>query len=142
MARPTMVDIAMHMAEELTKRATCQKAAVGAAILDAEGRVIGSGYNGVPRGYIHCTEIDCGGAKMPAGSDSCMAVHAEKNAILNCKGLLDDARMMVVTRAPCLPCTKFLANTNIETIYYQGEEPSERVRRLWNGLGRALKKWS
>ncbi len=54
---------------------------------------------------------------MPSGSDTCMAVHAEVNALLNCPDP-EKIETAYVTHAPCLRCTKMLLNTSVKAIVF------------------------
>jgi dCMP deaminase len=92
--------------------------------------VIATGYNGPPRGFIHCTKEDpCGGAHLPSGTglEACEAVHAEQNALLQCH-VVDSIATCYVTVSPCVTCTKLLLNTGCRRIVfsevYSSFEPS------------------
>lgn len=104
------------MLDLVASRSTCVRRAVGAIITDEIGHVLATGYNGVPRGYDHCTDIPCAGAKDPPGDSSrCYAVHAEANALLQCSRL-DLARTMYTSCVPCFQCAKMIVNTPINKI--------------------------
>ncbi|TXH51689.1 MAG: hypothetical protein E6Q97_18045 [Desulfurellales bacterium] len=136
-ARPSRHRTMLDLAQVLSRRATCPKLSVGCVLTDIKGRIVGTGYNGVPQGLPHCTDCDCGGAKAPPGSDTCIAVHAEQNAIMRCTDV-DVVHAVYVTHAPCLRCTKMLLNTGAQNIYYSCEEISEpNAQTLWqNTRGR------
>jgi dCMP deaminase len=137
--RPTIKQTMLDIAEVLSRRATCPKLAVGAVLVDDFNRIVGSGYNGTPHNFSHCIDIDCGGSNLPAGSDRCMAVHAETNALLNCR---DPYRIsaLYVTHAPCLRCTKELLNTSCQTIYVRYSVPFDiNASKMWVKAGRV---WS
>ena len=137
--RPTIKQTMLDVAEILSHRATCAKLAVGAVLVDDYNRIIGSGYNGVPHDFPHCTDCDCGGASLPAGSDKCMAVHAETNALLNCRDVHRIAALYV-THSPCLRCTKELLNTSCQRIYVRYTQPVDQIaidmwlqaKRIWS----------
>jgi dCMP deaminase len=139
--RPTIKQTMLDIAEVLSHRATCSKLAVGAVLVDKFNRIIGSGYNGVPHDLPHCTDFnsECVGANAPAGSDLCMAVHAECNALLNCRDIHGIASLYV-THPPCLRCTKELLNTSCQTIYVRYTLPFDNnASRMWVKAGRV---WS
>ena len=97
-------------------RSTCVRRAVGAIIVDAKGRVLSTGYNGVPSGFPHCIEFPCAGANDAKGDTSrCMAVHAEMNAILQCSRL-EHAATIYVSCTPCFTCAKLIANTCVKRV--------------------------
>jgi len=126
----------LGIAAVLARRSTCPKLAVGAVLVDTQNRILGSGYNGVPHGMPHCTEDPCGGADRPPGSDLCLAVHAEQNALLACADIYRISTLYV-THAPCLRCTKELLNTTCSRIVYEHEHPVSYVARdYWTKSGR------
>lgn len=135
--RPSIDDTMLMVAQILAQRATCVKLSVGCVLTDARGRIVGAGYNGVPVGMTHCTDEACPGATMPAGSDTCEAVHAEQNALLNCP----DPWAIVtcyVTHGPCLRCTKLLLNTGCRRIVFPGCDEATADfggRALWEKGG-------
>ena len=102
----------MKMAELLSTLATCPKRSVGCVLTDSRFRVLATGYNGAPAGFPHCIDCDCGGATKPSGSNTCMAVHAEQNAILQCTRP-DDVQFVFCTVPPCTHCAKQLLNTGM-----------------------------
>lgn len=138
MARPPIDKVLMEVALCLAQRATCAKLAVGCVLADKHSRILGSGYNGVPRGLPHCTDSACPGSCAPAGSDLCVAVHAEQNALLVCR----DPEQIVTcytTHAPCLRCTKMLLNTACKRIVYFNVAFEAPAKALWVSAGR---RWS
>ena len=125
----------LEIAGSLSQRATCSKLAVGCVLTDKYNRIIGSGYNGVPRGMQHCTESPCAGATAPAGADLCQGVHAEQNALLTCK---DPEQIFAcyTTHAPCLRCTKMLLNTSCFSLIYTQDAYETAAKALWTTAGR------
>ncbi len=47
----------LQIAEVTALRGTCLRRRVGCVLVDAEGRVLSTGYNGVPRGVPHCNDV-------------------------------------------------------------------------------------
>jgi dCMP deaminase len=135
MDRPSIDEVMIGVALCLSHRATCAKLAVGCVLTDRHGRIIGSGYNGVPRGMQHCIDTPCAGADAPKGADLCQAVHAEQNALLNCRDP-EQIRTCYTTHAPCLRCTKMLLNTGCKTIIFHDGAFEEPARQLWNAANR------
>ncbi|CAB4142476.1 ComEB Deoxycytidylate deaminase [uncultured Caudovirales phage] len=159
--RPTRDQWAMELAITTSRRSTCCRRNVGCVLLNDRGHVIATGYNGVAAGLPHCNErvledpIDvgllqagmvgrkvtypfaCDGAVSPSGTDldACHAIHAEQNALLQCKDVysIDTA---YVTASPCIACTKLLLNTSCRRIIYRDEYPHPTARRLWTSSGR------
>lgn len=133
--RPSLNATMLNIALCLGARATCVKLQVGCVLADSRGRIIGSGYNGVPRGMHHCTEHHCAGANAPAGSDLCIAVHAEQNALLVCQDP-EKIDTCYTTYAPCLRCTKMLLNTGCTRIIYFHDKLELPAKDLWVAAGR------
>lgn len=134
--RPSINETMLLVATSLAQRATCRKLKVGCVIVDKYNKIIGTGYNGVPMGMVHCTDEPCAGVHAPKGSDLCEAVHAEQNALMQCTDVRS-IKTVYITHAPCMRCTKLLLNTSCETIVFLDdlhvEEPAER---LWRRAGR------
>lgn len=84
--RPSWDEYFMEMAVLTAKRSTCLRRKVGAVIVK-DKHIIATGYNGAPRGIMHCAERGgCVREKLgvPSGErhELCMALHAEQNAII------------------------------------------------------------
>ena len=137
MSRPSIDTTMMAIAEMLSKRSTCLKAAVGCVLTDVHGRILATGYNGVARGQPHCNEgHPCTGHDLPPGSESCQAVHAEVNALMQCKNV-DAINTVYCTMEPCFRCTKELLNTGARRVVWgrvYGAEP--QAGELWKKTGR------
>jgi dCMP deaminase len=72
----------------------------------------------VPSGYPHCIDDPCPGRRDPKGDTSrCMAIHAEQNALLQCRQL-DRAHTIYSHTLPCFTCAKLIANTPIQRVVY------------------------
>lgn len=93
---------------------------VGACIINKDLRIVGIGYNGLPKGLIDKdfnwdNEGDFLNTKYP------YVVHAEANAILNSTENLKGAAIYV-TLFPCNECTKLIIQSGIEKIYYESDK--------------------
>lgn len=137
--RPTRDDWAMKLAHVTAERATCHRRRVGCVLLDARGHVLGTGYNGVARGMVHCTDNPdiCPGSRAPSGTqlDGCHAIHAEQNALLQCRDVYA-IHTAFVTVSPCMTCVKLLMNTSCERIVFAGQYPHADAATLWRQSGR------
>jgi dCMP deaminase len=128
----------LDIASTLAQRGTCKKLEVGCVITDDKDRILGTGYNGNPRGMRHCIDVPCSGADAPRGSDLCEAVHAEQNALLQVHDP-DKISKVYVTHSPCMRCTKLLLNTACTTLIVGSTKDWEpAARNLWATSGRAL----
>ena len=120
---------------------------VGCVLVDVKGRVLSTGYNGRARGLPNCNdEFDtptgltmpfaCPNSDAPAGEpNGCESIHAEQNALLQCKNI-DDVHTAYVTIAPCLVCVKMLMNTGCQRIVFEQTYAYPDAERLWRSTGR------
>lgn len=92
MTRPGWDSYFLGIAEAVADRADCSRRRFG-AVLVKERRIVATGYNGAPAGDPGCLSGACPRGRMtetevPPGSSydtglgSCIAVHAEANALL------------------------------------------------------------
>jgi dCMP deaminase len=93
---------------------------VGACIINKDKRIVGIGYNGLPRGcddklFPWNKEGDFVDTKYP------YVVHAEANAILNATTNLKGSTIYV-TLFPCNECTKLIIQSGIEEIIYESNK--------------------
>lgn len=145
--RPTRDEWAMQLAVLTAGRSTCLRRHVGCVLLSARGHVLSTGYNGVAAGQKHCNEHDqfhetgyphaCEGADAKSGTqlDLCQAIHAEQNALLQCRDIYA-VDICYVTVSPCVTCTKLLLNTSCRRILFVDPYPQPEARRLWVEAGR------
>lgn len=115
--RPTIEQYFINMAHLVATRSTCSRRAVGCVLIDKDNHVISTGYNGVPKGAIHCTSQKCDGAKFESGVelDQCRALHAECNAIAHCSNP-KNIHAAYVTTSPCMSCMKLLVATGCRLV--------------------------
>ena len=127
------------MAQLVSRRATCARRSVGCVLVSSRGHVLATGYNGVPSGHDHCSSTPCPGASYPSGTglERCEAVHAEQNALLQCRDVYE-IETAYVTAMPCMTCTKLLLNTGCKRIVYIEPYPHEEAQKLWIKNGRVL----
>lgn len=155
--RPSRDQWALRLAQLTAQRSTCLRRAVGCVLLDGRGHVLATGYNGVAAGQPHCNEMgapawehrdgevvapityphSCPGARSPSGTnlDGCQAIHAEQNALLQCRDVyaIDTC---FVTVSPCVTCVKLLLNTSCQRIVFAEIYPQPAARSLWEAAGR------
>ena len=132
--RPSIHEYMTSLLPRVAARSTCARRAVGCIITDAKGVILATGYNGVPSGFAHCMVRDIDGATLhdpkpgiscdgafdePGDTRRCFAVHAEQNALLQCREL-PRAAVLYVSVSPCFTCAKMILNTSIKTIVVKG----------------------
>lgn len=159
--RPEKDQYFLEMAKLVSTRGTCLRRSVGCVLTNKFGHVLATGYNGVAAGMPHCNEIvylwvdfkqlgkdpkvqtptrkiettpfACEGAKMLSGQglDKCGAIHAEQNALLQCRDT-QEIHTCYCTTAPCITCTKLLMNTSCGRIIFSEDYPhSGPASNLW-----------
>jgi len=139
MKRPTKIEYGMILAMTAALRASCPRRKVGCIFVDERDHVLSTGYNGPPAGMVNCTDVACAGAcsKSGEGLNLCQAIHAEANALLQCRDV-QQIKTAFVTAAPCWECTKMLLNTSCKRIVYLQPYPHEQANKMWRGAGREL----
>tara|TARA_R100000234_G_scaffold46829_1_gene27999 strand:- start:20167 stop:20622 length:456 start_codon:yes stop_codon:yes gene_type:complete len=144
MARITSDQYFLAMALLVAKRGTCARRQVGCVLVDSNNFVLATGYNGNPRGAPHCIEQPCEGAQYKGtglGLDICEAIHAEQNALLQCKNT-EEIEKAYVTLSPCMTCTKLLLNTTCkEIIFLEEYVDNKNPKRIWT-YGETKRKWT
>lgn len=126
----------MALAQVAAAQTTCRRRAVGCVLTDIRGVVLAIAYNGVASGLAHCTEGHaCAGSELPTGQDSCEAVHAEQNALLQCANS-QTIHSAYVTLSPCKSCLKLLINTSCKRIIVAREWDDPWPKQQWLKLGR------
>ena len=87
MGRIDKINYYLDIAESTLERSTCIRRCFG-AVLVKNDEIIGTGYNGAPRGRKNCDELGMclrEKLKVPRGEryELCRSVHAEQNAIIS-----------------------------------------------------------
>lgn len=128
-----------NMAQLVSRRATCARRSVGCVLVSGRGHVLATGYNGPASGSDHCIDTPCPGASYPSGTglERCEAIHAEQNALLQCRDVFE-IETAYVTTLPCMTCTKLLLNTSCKRIVYVQDYPHQEAKELWTRNGREL----
>lgn len=123
-SRPSTDEYFLQMAELAATRSTCARRAVGCVLVDRNNHVLATGYNGVCRGAIHCTDKPCAGANAPSGQalHLCEAIHAEENALIQCRNV-DDICTVYTTASPCVLCMRKIVGTGVKRIVFRQAYP-------------------
>lgn len=128
--RPNWNEYFMSIALLVSQRSTCIRRHVGAVIVKNK-RILSTGYNGVPSGIKHCTEVGCLRDKLniPSGEkhELCRGLHAEQNAIIQAAyhGVEIKGSELYCTNQPCIICSKMIINAGINTIYFRDGYPDD-----------------
>jgi dCMP deaminase len=116
--RLPLEDVLMMSAELWAQRGTCNRLYTG-AVIAREGRILSTGYNGVPSGLPHCNHNN---PDSTSEGDACTrAVHAEANAIAFAarQGIAIGGSTMYATHQPCSSCAQIIINSGIEEVWYK-----------------------
>lgn len=119
---------------------TCARAQYLAIVLDRFGHVLGTGYNGGPRGMRHCVDGACPRASsaVPAGTPYgygpglCIAIHAEANALLHSDFTARSGGTIYVNGPPCFDCAKLIANSGVaRCVHLANEGRLDHAASVW-----------
>jgi dCMP deaminase len=128
----------LDIAAAVAARSTCLRKHYGAVIVK-DDRIVSTGYNGSPRGEVNCCDvgicyakthacpIDDTAAKHGSQYGSCVAVHAEQNAIISAsaqdlKGATlylvgyDPRTKTWIDAKPCNMCNRMILNAGISKV--------------------------
>ena len=122
----------IELAYVMSRRSTCARRQVGCVLVNDKNHIIGTGFNGVAAGETHCTDHPCKGAEFTSGQglDYCEAIHAESNALLQCKNVYE-IHTAFCTLSPCVHCVKLLMNTSCERIVFVEPYSHTHAQELW-----------
>lgn len=95
---------------------------VGAVLVNDANRVIGLGYNGMPKGNDDDFTWKRDGDKL--NNKYAYVVHAEMNAILNAIKYVENSRLYV-SLFPCSNCAKFVVQAGVKEIVYEDDKYAE-----------------
>lgn len=120
--RPDWDTYFLTIAAAVATRAECTRRKVGAVVV-RDRRIIATGYNGAPAGQPSCLDGACPrglcstdqvapGSSYDTGAGSCIAIHAEANALLHANGSLAGADLYI-TDEPCDGCARLIAGAGI-----------------------------
>lgn len=141
MVRISWDEYYMKMVRNVSLRATCPRKSVGAIIVNRKNEIVGSGYNGSPRGVEHCSDVGCL-IKEINGKDHCIrTVHAEVNALLQA-GKESDGATLYCTTLPCPNCFKLIVQAGIRKIIYDEDYNIEDLKYWFDNSDVEVVKWT
>lgn len=133
MTRPSWDEWALGIAQAVAARGDCRRRQVGAVILDAQRRVLSVGYNGAFPGGPSCLAGECPrgllgndrlapGSSYDTGPGSCVAIHAELNALLFSDPVRRLGGTLYVTAEPCGGCLRPIRGSGLARVVWpEGE---------------------
>lgn len=144
--RPSWDEYFMDIARLVSKRSTCRRRNVGAAVV-RDKRLLSTGYNGAPSGLAHCLDVGCLRESMnvPSGErhELCRGLHAEQNAIIQAAlhGVSIRGGTLYCTNLPCVICAKMLINAGIAEIIYESGYRDPMGEQMLSEAGVLLRKF-
>lgn len=110
----------INIAQEIATASKCVSKQVGAVIVK-DGRILSTGYNGTPAGFINCRDHWQGEYTSQHHEWSkTYEIHAEMNAIIWAarKGISVEGSTIYVTLEPCSECSKNIIASGVVRIVY------------------------
>ena len=135
MERPSWDEYFLRITQQVAERSTCLRRHVG-AILVRDKRILGTGYNGAPRGLRHCADVGClrQQKNVPAGErhELCRGLHAEMNVFLQAAsfGVSTSGSTLYATVYPCSLCAKMAINAGVKRIVTTADYPDELAKEI------------
>lgn len=139
----------MKMTDVIAEWSSCYRRgrSIGCMIVK-DKRIMTTGYNGAPAGMKTCRERgECLRDKLeiPSGTrmETCYAVHAEQNAIIQAArlGVSIDGATLYCTHQPCSGCAKMIVNAGIKRVVYREGYPDPFTLEIFRETGVLLEKW-
>lgn len=111
----------MNIAKAVSTRSTCLRRKVG-CVIAKDKKIISTGYNGSPKGLLHCCDVGC----LLNKEGRCIrTIHAEQNALLQANEDVTGATLYT-TCIPCPTCFKLLIQAGILYVYYHSERTDNK----------------
>lgn len=133
--RPSWHQWGLDLAATVATRADCTRRQVGAVIMRPDHTVVATGYNGAPSKAGSCLDGDCPrgrqtredvapGSSYDTGAGSCIALHAEQNALLRASWDQMRDATLYVTHEPCDGCWRMIRGTPLDRVAWPTREGS------------------
>jgi len=140
----------MEMARLIAGWSSCyRKGRSIGAVLVKDKRILTTGYNGAPAGIKTCRDRgECLRDKLgiPSGThaETCYAIHAEQNAIIQAAklGISVDGATLYCTHQPCSVCAKMIVNVGIRRVIYEHSYPDPFTLELFSEAGVQMEQYS
>jgi dCMP deaminase len=154
MDRPNANRTWIEVAQAVSRRSRCVRSQVGCVIVDGNGRIVATGYNGPPANWLpkkadgslnlsamsSSCDLFCAraiGWQGDGGYTNCPSVHAEMNALMVSDRTRREHGTLYVTRAPCFSCAKAVANSGVDAVY-AGPVPSGYDQVIYDEVDQGL----
>nr|XP_022909245.1 deoxycytidylate deaminase-like [Onthophagus taurus] len=131
-------DYFMGIASLVAKKSKDPSTQVGACIVNRDNKIVGTGFNGMPRGR----DEDFTWARKSENPDNkhLYVCHAELNAIVNKNQSDLKGCRIYVTLFPCNECAKLIIQSGIEDVIYKSDIYADQIafqasRKIFETLG-------
>ena len=131
---------------------TCNRRQVG-CVITKDARILATGYNGTISGMDNCCEYKwCTNCDLEFDNCECVVylgdtktkdtvLHAEQNALMFAlkQGISTKNATLYCTDAPCVTCSKLIAQAGITKVYYNREYNDSNGINLLTSVGVEVK---
>lgn len=121
----------MNIAKAVSLRSKDPMTKVGALIVDKDNHIIGTGFNGFPKGCIETSR------EWERPEKYKWVIHAELNALLHCTKNVKGGTLFT-TLYPCPECSKAISAAGIKKVIYLDakykNEISEEILKVKSGI--------
>jgi dCMP deaminase len=124
MERISYDEMFMNVAKEIAKRSTCCRKQVGSILISDKKKIISCGWNGVPSGKNHCSDIFKAEVNQPefykkhGEWSKYNELHSELNCIIHCDRNMLKTSTLYTTLSPCSECAKIIIASEIKRVVY------------------------
>ena len=125
MQRISYDEMFMNVAKEISKRSTCCRKQVGSILVSDKQKIISCGWNGVPSGKTHCSDIFTETEKYHLSFykkhgewSKIHELHSELNCIIHCDRDKLKTSTLYTTLSPCTECAKIIIASEIKRVVY------------------------
>lgn len=131
MTRPTLERYLINIAKVVASRSTCTGHMAVGAVAVIDGKIISTGYNGVPRGVPHCDDVGC--LRLPDGKHAYL-LHAEENLIAQAalRGMSLNGSSVYCTHYPCSHCAALMVQAGVIEVVYETMPASQIKDEVWD----------
>jgi dCMP deaminase len=134
-SRPSWDEWGLILALAVAARADCSRRRVGAVLMTPDHTIVATGYNGAAPGEQGCLAGGCPRAlsgveptsSYDAGPGTCVAIHAEQNALLRASWAEQQGSTLYCTDEPCAGCLRTVKGSAVARVIapnFRWERPS------------------
>jgi dCMP deaminase len=141
-------DLYLSLARDQAKKSKCLLRQVG-AIITRNGRILATGYNGIPFEILPCSNSSpcMNGRTSQSGGNTCnrgcIGLCAEQFAIIDAakKGMDLNGATVYCTHSPCIKCAMIMILVGIAEVVYEEKYPDDSAIKLLEKAGVEAKEY-